>query len=334
MQNNPESKSEGITWISAQSLIKLRTQASQLPLDSGKIHAKQGGAYLSSFKGRGMEFDESRIYQAGDDIRNMDWRVTARTGTAHTKVFREERERPILLCLDLNPSMMFATRNKFKAVIATEIAVLIGWNSAKNNDRVGGLIFSADEHVEIKPRRGKTAVLDFIRHCTKHHSWAIASKTGNSKTVASKNNNKRDMSSAIMRLQRVTHPGSLIFMLSDFREMNEKALSHLANISRHNDVILIKITDPIETELPASGNYRLTDGIKELQLQSSSKKIKQRYKQQHEIKSQAFEKFCRQNRIHLITISTSDNAIETLQNGLGINNNKKSKARQTRRSAH
>ncbi len=329
MNNNTDKQSEGITWISAQSLIKLRTQANQLPLDSGKIHAKQGGAYLSSFKGRGMEFDESRIYQAGDDIRNMDWRVTARTGTAHTKVFREERERPILLCLDLNSSMMFATRNKFKSVIATEIAVLIAWNSAKNNDRVGGLIFSADEHVEIKPRRGKTAVLDFIRHCTKHHSWTV-----DSKTAASKKNKKRDMTPAIMRLQRVTHPGSLIFMLSDFREMDEKAFSHLANISRHNDVVLIKITDPIETELPVSGIYRLTDGIKELQLQTSSKKIKQRYKQQHEIKSQAFEKFCRQNRIHLITISTSDNAIETLQNGLGINNNKKSKTRQTRRSAH
>ncbi len=334
MSNNTNKQAEGITWISAQSLIKLRMQANQLPLDSGKIHAKQGGAYLSSFKGRGMEFDESRIYQAGDDIRNMDWRVTARTGTAHTKVFREERERPILLCLDINPSMMFATRNKFKAVIATEIATLIAWNSEKNNDRVGGLIFSADEHVEIKPRRGKTAVLDFIRHCTKHPGWAVASKT-----AASEKNNKRDMASAIMRLQRVTHPGSLIFMLSDFREMDEKALSHLANISRHNDVILIKITDPIETELPVSGNYRLTDGIKELQLQTSSKKIKKQYKQQHEIKSQTFEKFCRQHRIHLITISTSGNAIETLQKGLGINDNrknsnKKSKTRQSLHSVH
>ena len=101
MRNHGDKKSEGITWISSQSLIQLRLQANQLPLDSGKIHAKQGGAYLSSFKGRGMEFDESRIYQAGDDIRNMDWRVTARTGLAHTKVFREERERPILLWLDL-----------------------------------------------------------------------------------------------------------------------------------------------------------------------------------------------------------------------------------------
>jgi len=323
MHNNAESKSEGITWISAQALIKLRLQANQLPMDSGKIHAKQGGAYLSSFKGRGMEFDESRVYQAGDDIRNMDWRVTARTGTAHTKVFREERERPILLCLDLNPSMMFATRNKFKAVIATEIAILIAWNSAKNNDRVGGLIFSADEHVEIKPRRGKTAVLDFIRHCTKHRTWPP-----NAEPTVQTGSNDRNMASAISRLQRVTHPGSLIFMFSDFREMDEKALSHLANVSRHNDVILIKIIDPIEIALPASGSYRLTDGIKELQLQTFSKKIKQQYKQEHEIKNQLFEKFCRQHRIHLITILTSDNVIETLQEGLGINSNKKSNARQ------
>ena len=317
MNNNTNQQAEGITWISAQSLIKLRMQANQLPLSSGKIHAKQGGAYLSSFKGRGMEFDESRIYQAGDDIRNMDWRVTARTGTAHTKVFREERERPILLCLDLNPSMMFATRNKFKSVIAAELAVLIAWNCAKNNDRVGGLIFSANDHVEIKPRRGKTAVLDFIRHCTEHNCW----------TTDANKEDARNMTSAITRLQRVTHPGSLIFMFSDFREMNEKSLSHLANISRHNDVILIKIIDPIEIELPVSGSYKLTDGLKKLQIQTFSKKIKQQYKQQHETKSQEFEKFCRKHRIHLITISTSDNAIEELQKGLGINGGDKSNAR-------
>ncbi len=332
MYNEVDTKSEGITWISAQSLIKLRLSAHQLPLDSGKIHAKQGGAYLSSFKGRGMEFDESRIYQAGDDIRNMDWRVTARTGTAHTKVFREERERPILICLDLNPSMMFATRNKFKSVIATEIATLIAWNSTNNNDRVGGLIFSADEHIEIKPRRGKAAVLDFIGRCTKHSAW-FSDTDSDTKSLNAKNptsttsHNKRNMASAISRLQRVTNPGSLIFMISDFREMNEKALSHLANISRHNDVVLIKITDPIEIELPTSGSYRLTDGIKELQLQTSSKKIQQQYRLQHEIKNQHFEKFCRQHRIHLINVSTSDNAIEELQKGLGINSNKKSKRR-------
>lgn len=302
-------KSEGITWISAQSLIQLRLQASQIPLDSGKIHAKQGGAYLSSFKGRGMEFDESRIYQAGDDIRNMDWRVTARTGTAHTKVFREERERPVLLWLDLNPSMMFATRNKFKAVLASEIASLIAWSAATNNDRIGGLIFSATEHVEIKPRRGKTAVLDFIGRCTKHHGWQPGKPGSETKT---------DKSTAISRLRSVTHPGSLIFMISDFHDLNEKAFAHIANISRNNDIIMIKVTDPIEISLPKSGSYKLTDGLKQLQIQTSSKKIRDKYHQRYLNQQQLLEKFCRVHRIHLINISTDDNVINKLKNGLGI----------------
>ena len=113
---------EGITWISSQSLIQLRHNASQLLLDSSKIHAKQGGAYLSSFKGRGMEFDESRIYQAGDDIRNMDWKVTARTGEPHLKVFREERERSVMMCIDRGPHMEFGTRSTFKSVQAARAA--------------------------------------------------------------------------------------------------------------------------------------------------------------------------------------------------------------------
>ena len=91
-----DKKAEGVTWITQQSLIKLRHDAAKLPLHSSKIHARQGGAYMASFKGRGMEFDESRLYMPGDDIRNMDWRVTARTGDPHTKVFREERERPAI----------------------------------------------------------------------------------------------------------------------------------------------------------------------------------------------------------------------------------------------
>ncbi len=313
MRNNADIKAESITWISAQSLIKLRLLANQLPLDSGKIHAKQGGAYLSSFKGRGMEFDESRIYQAGDDIRNMDWRVTARTGTAHTKVFCEERERPVLLWLDLNPSMMFATRNKFKSVIATEVATLVAWSAAKNNDRVGGLIFSAEDHVELKPRRGKTAALDFIGRCTKHSAWSA-----DPLAMSKQNSEDRNMLSAVSRLRKVTHPGSLIFMISDFRDMDEKAFSHVANLSRNNDIIFVKITDPIEVDLPLSGSYKLTDGVREFQLQTSNKKTRDRYHEKYLLNNSQLETFCRKNRIHLITLSTADDVLETLKSGLGI----------------
>jgi len=307
-----DKKTEGITWISPQSLIQLRQQAVQFSLNKSKIHAKQGGAYLSSFKGRGMEFDESRIYQAGDDIRNMDWRVTARTGTAYTKVFREERERPVLFWLDLNDTMMFATRKKFKSVIATKLATLIAWSAANNNDRVGGLVFSADEHIELKPRRGKSAVLDFIGRSTKHPAWQNKAPES-----------PRNMASAVSRLRKVTHPGSLIFMISDFRDMDEKAYSHLANTARHNDIILIKITDPIEVDLPLSGSYKFTDGKNECQIQTSNKQTRKDYHHRYLNSNTQLEKFCRQNRIHIIHISTEDNAIDKLLTGLGIRSGNK-----------
>ena len=305
---------EGITWISPQSLIQLRLHASQTMLNSSIIHAKQGGAYLSSFKGRGMEFDESRIYQAGDDIRNMDWRVTARTGSAHTKVFREERERPVLLWLDLNASMMFATRNKFKSVIATELASLIAWSASKNNDRLGGLIFSSNEHIELKPRRGKAAVLDFIGRCTKHSAWA----TGQPGTPS-----ERNMVSAVSRLRKVTHPGSLIFMISDFRGLDEKSYSHIANIARHNDIVMIKINDPIEAELPASGDYKLTDGINVLQIHTANKKLRDEYHQRYVNSDDQLKTFCRQHRVHLIQVSTTDSHVDKLNEGLGVRGNTK-----------
>ncbi len=313
MSNN-NNQAEGITWISAQSLIQLRLQASQISLDKSKIHAKQGGAYLSTFKGRGMEFDESRIYQAGDDIRNMDWRVTARTGIAHSKVFREERERPILLWLDISASMMFATRNKFKSVVATQVATLIAWSAAKNNDRLGGLIFSAQEHVEIKPRRGKIAVLDFIRRCTQHKAWSSTETAEQTNTKAAD-----DKISALSRLRKVTHPGSLIFMISDFREMNEQAFSQLASLSRNNDIILTIISDPVEVSLPVAGNYRLTDGIKDLQIQTANQKTRNEYHQRYLTQRDKIDNFCRQHRIHLISISTQDDTITQLKKGLGLN---------------
>jgi uncharacterized protein (DUF58 family) len=224
-------------------------------------------------------------------------------------MFREERERPVLLWLDLSPEMMFATRNKFKSVLASEIAILIAWSAATNNDRIGGLIFSANDHIEIKPRRGKTAVLDFIGRCTKHHAWNFNESSAKLTT---------DKTSAVSRLRSVTHPGSLIFMISDFRDLSEKAFSHIANISRNNDIIMIKVSDPLEVSLPASGTYKLTDGIKELQIQASSKKTRDEYHQRYLNHYRQLEKFCRHNRIHFINISTDDNAIEKLRSGLGV----------------
>jgi uncharacterized protein (DUF58 family) len=308
---------EGITRVSQQSLIQLRHRAVNLPLDSGKIHARQGGAYLSSFKGRGMEFDESRIYLPGDDIRSMDWKVTARTGQAHTKVFKEEHERPVLIWLDLNPSMFFATRGAFKSVIATKAATLLAWSTAANNDRLGALIFSGNDHSELRPKRGKSAVLDFIKHTCKHSAWQ------NNRAQ----NKPRNMALAMARLRKVTRPGSLLFLISDFREMDDQAKSHLINMARNNDIVLIHVFDPVEKTLPASGQYKVSDGTSELTLNTTNEKLRNEYQQRFVRHQDSLLRLCRQHRMHLLPVSTQEDTLTCLQNGLGVRASKKSQFR-------
>ena len=304
---NTNPKTDGLTWISQQALIQLRHDAGKLPLHSSKIHARQGGAYMASFKGRGMEFDESRLYMPGDDIRNMDWRVTARTGDPHTKVFREERERPVLIWLDLNASMFFGTRGCFKSVAATKAAALLAWATSMQNDRLGAMIFAGNDHIELKPRRGKSAVLDLIGRTCKHPAW-----------TNSDHKQARNMGHAMSRLRKVTRPGSLLFLISDFRDMDEQAESHLINVARHNDVVLIQVYDPIEAELPPAGSYRVSDGDNDLQLNTTDKKLRRDYRQRFEQRQARLAKLCRQHRMYLLPVSTQDDVLASLQQGLGI----------------
>ena len=308
---------DNITSVSAQSLIRLRQLAAQLPLQSGNIHARQGGAYQSSFKGRGMEFEESRIYLPGDDIRNMDWRVTARTGAAHTKVFEEERERPVILWLDLNDAMFFATRGAYKSVVATQAAALIAWSACKNNDRLGALVFAGDEHIEIRPRRGKSAVLDLIGNTCKHSAWQRHAAQQNAKTTP------RQMDKAMARLRKVARPGSLIFMFSDFRDdqgntLNGSSRAHLVNTARHNDVVLVQVYDPLEAGLPPPGHYRLSDGSRDITLNTRDENLRQQYQQRFEHHQESLRKLCQQHRMYLLPLCTQDDVLGSLQSGLGI----------------
>ena len=171
---NDESKiieADDIVRVKQSTLIKSYSAAKNLPLNSNGIKARLSGNYLSAFKGRGMEFDEARPYQPGDDIRSIDWRVTARTGKTHTKLYREERERPVLLWVDYRRSMFFGTQNYFKSVLAAKTAALLAWSAAQHGDRLGGLIFSENIHQELRPQRGKAGTLHFIKKLCEHPAW-------------------------------------------------------------------------------------------------------------------------------------------------------------------
>lgn len=304
-----ENTADDIIRIKQSTLICLNRDARQLPLNSASIRAQFNGQYLSTFKGRGMEFDESRPYQPGDDIRAMDWRVTARTGKAHSKVFREERERPVLLWVDYRQPMFFGTQQHFKSVLASKIAALLAWSTAHHGDRLGGLIFSETEHIELRPSRGKSASLHFIKQLARHTAWNNANKEAD---------HTKSAADALGRLQRVNKPGSLIFLISDFRNMDELGWSRLSQLNRHSDVVLISIHDPLEQQLPPAGNYKISDGNTELNLNTYNKKQRQAYQQRFLTQQSTLKDNARKMGMHFLSISTADELLPSLQKQLGL----------------
>ena len=225
---------------------------------NAKVKHQMSGQYLAKTKGRGMEFDEARHYQPGDDVRTIDWRVTARTGKTHTKIFREEKDRPIFVFTDLLPSMHFGSQLLFKSVQASHLSALIAWKAKQNGDKIGGLILSEQDLFEAKPRARQQAVLHWLNGLQKQHN----SLQVNSESTLSKAQLEQKFVEACAHLRRVAHPGSLVYLVSDFQNMTDNALQHLFQLQKHCEVVACWINDPIEHQLPPniSSNMPVTDG--------------------------------------------------------------------------
>jgi len=300
---------DDIVRISQSTLIGLNREARGLPLISNSVKAQMAGGHLSAFRGRGMEYHESRPYQPGDDIRAIDWRVTARSGTAHTKVYREERERPVLLWLDLSQSMFFGTRNCFKSVLAAKLAALLAWSSVQHGDRVGYLVFCERQHSEFRPARGKHTVLNFIQQLVAHPAWHREAGARPDSNAGLR---------ALRRLRQVTRPGSLVVLLSDFRFLDEACRGQLVQLARHNDVLMIQVVDPFERNLPPSGRYRVTDGEHEVDIDASNPRLRASYHERFQSRQDALERTCQELGLFLIDIATDDDMLAALKTGLGL----------------
>lgn len=297
--------------VSVAALVGLNRPAASIRLGRGRILSRQSGDYQSPFRGRGMEFDESRLYQPGDDIRNIDWRVTARTGKTHTKLFREERERPVFVWIDLRRAMHFATRGRYKSVLAAQLAALIAWSALHNGDRVGGVIFSEEEHHELKPQRGKTAVLRLINRVANDAAWTHPAPPANG---------EHSMEHALQRLRRVARPGSLIFLISDFRHLDDQARVALTRLCRHNEVAMLFVYDELEQTLPPPGRYKISDNSQEFIMDTSDDRLVRQYRRQFAARLDGLLQLSRSNRIILIPCRTDAEPLQVLLHGLKSRN--------------
>ncbi|MEW6273167.1 MAG: DUF58 domain-containing protein, partial [Thermodesulfobacteriota bacterium] len=239
---------------SVMELVKQRQPGDRLHgAPRGRVRTQHAGAHASAFRGRGMEFDETRAYQPGDDVRAIDWRVTARTGRVHTKLFHEERERPVLLLVDQRPHMRFGTRDAFKSVVAARSAAAIAWSARDGGDRVGALLLSDAPLRDsiIAPQRSRARLLHLLRK--------LSDATSRTPAVAG-SEQPPSLADALSSLARSSRPGTLLHLISDFADLDEAACRELARLARGRAVACVMVYDALEAALPSASGLRVSDG--------------------------------------------------------------------------
>jgi uncharacterized protein (DUF58 family) len=263
---------------------------------SRAVDASFAGQYESVFKGRGMQFDEVREYMPGDDIRTIDWNVTARTGKAYIKRFVEEREMTVVFAVDLSASGQFGTVNKTKNELAAEFCAVLAFAAAKNNDKVGLLIFTDQIELYIPPKKGSGHVLRLIREL-------LYFKTPRRKT---------DISMALDYVAKVTRKKAAVFLVSDFIESDFK--KSLGLLNKRHDVIAVPVRDRVEISMPSVGLIELQDAEtgQIILVDTSSSKFRNQYGQESSSRFGELKNLLRSLKVDCIPVTTDKTYIQDL----------------------
>ncbi len=254
------------------------------------------GEYHSAFKGRGMSFSEVRNYIYGDDVRNIDWNVTARTNDTAVKVFEEERELTVMLLIDVSASALYGTEGQFKSEMITEIAAVIAFSATTNNDKVGAILFSDKIEKYIPPKKGKTTILRIIRELISHDRQSTGT----------------DLKLALEYLTNIQKKRAIVFCLSDYITSGYETALNIA--SRKHDIVGIHIYDKSERELPNAGLIRMKDaetGAERI-IDTSVKKVRENYAQWFENHENTFKNSFNKSGSDVLSIQTDEDYVKSL----------------------
>ena len=290
--NNPN------IFLTLEHLLKFEWISSALNLRAGKQRSNSvlSGRYASRLRGRGLDFEEARPYVIGDDIRNIDWNVTAKTGKTHTKVFTEEKEKPAFIFVDQSPTMGFGSENKTKAVVAGELASLIAHKIKKSGDRVGGLVFSGDGYELVTPKRDKRNITYLLQKIVEANQNIYKSKEFNFES---------SLVEMMSKLHNVITHDFLVFIISDFYRYSDSVLQYLSQLSIHNDLILIKVFDKLEAQIPTE-KIVLSNKKYQINIDGKNKKIKEELSSDFDTNYKNFKSELEKYEISMFKINTSD----------------------------
>lgn len=285
--------SEGLA-ASLEDLIEQKKYLPYIKRRQTAITSDRAGDIRSAFKGRGMELEEVRAYGYGDDVRDIDWRVTARKGDTYTKVFSEEKDCEVYVVLDLSPYMLFGTKKELKSVAAAKVAALLGWQSMANKDRFGLLLYDGKETKVFKPQNNQKNLMAIFK---------AVSDTSN-KILTPAKEQTADITDALQILQFSLKSRALVFVISDFKNMTETARKTLVALTKRCRVYCVNVFDYIEEIPPESGEYMAEYRGEKLVFNTTPEAFKDTYYQYFAQKRKATENFCKRFGCQYLNIRT------------------------------
>lgn len=303
-------------YTALDTLLGMRQHCKDLPSSLRQTPpGRQIGRQLSRLRGRGIDFDQVRQYQPGDDIRNIDWRVTARTRKAHTKVFNEERERPVFIMCEQSARLFFGTGLGFKSVLAAEAAALIAWMALAHNDRVGGMVYETHACHEVRPLRSRRAILQLL---------GLLLKSNHALSPATSAAAHEPLNQALRRSREIIRPGSVIYLLCDHTAIEGVSLPLLTALGAHNDLVLLPIHDALEASLPSSPALEFIQGSQQLTLNTTSIELREAWAAQFIDRQQAWQRLANRLRCGLQSMDTHHTAVAQLQQMLAMHARRRS----------
>ncbi len=253
-------------------LTQLRLLAKRLRLASlPQLNSLLAGSHMSRQKGRGLDLDQLRIYQPGDDIRSIDWRVTARTQKPHTRVYKEERERPVVILCDQRSPMFFGSQRSFKSVVAAQCSALIAWAALDHGDRVGAVVLGDHVEKDFRPKQRTSHVLNILKTINEFNHLLEIDLLEKEVQQDKQQPAKTSLTQSLNHLKQSLKPGTTLYIISDFYDLSDADKAILFSLKRHNHIVALQVFDPLERTAPPSGLYAVTDGSNEGFLDTQNK---------------------------------------------------------------
>jgi len=297
-------------YVELTDLIKLRYQAqgfSYLPRQP--IHSLLSGTHASRLRGRGLNFEEIRAYLPGDDIRNIDWKVTARIGKPHTRVYTEERDRPALLLVDQRLNMFFGSTASTKSATAAEAAAASAWRVLSVGDRPGALVFDDATIDSVRPHRSETRVLELLN--------VVLGKNRALRVDAGIEPNAKQLNEVLRVANAQATHDYLVCLISDLDGADDETARLMTRLAEHNDVMALFVYDPLETELPESGKIVVSDGDLQLQVDAADAELRTRFREDFDKRLASARSLLLKRQVPVLPISTVRPVIEQVRDHLG-----------------